>query len=199
MSEDVEAILGPGVRATGGGPEGWLEQTERFLELLRVRNRQVNLVSRKTADEVVRRHALPSLATLRLVPPDTPLRWLDIGSGGGFPGMVLKILRPQVRIDFVEATRKKCEFLEECVEALELADARVHWCRIEKPTEELQERAPFDLAVARAVGSEDRIRQAGHRLLRKGGAVWVFAEPGSGDEVVGTDATGRAVTALKKL
>ena len=76
--------------------------------------------SRASADRALEAHVLPSLATLLLIPPEEEYRVLDVGSGGGFPGIPLGILRPRVRLDLVEATRKKCRFLEECVRELGL-------------------------------------------------------------------------------
>jgi 16S rRNA (guanine527-N7)-methyltransferase len=169
-----------------------------FLALLIERNEAVNLVSRRTAPEVVERQVLPSLAGLRVIPPGRALRVLDIGSGGGFPGIPLRILRPEARMDLVDATRNKCRFLEDCITELGWEDDQVHWCRIEVPTEDLTARAPFDLALARAVGDEDRIARAATRLVRPGGAgVWVFAHPGDGEPFL--DSAGNPVTALRRI
>jgi len=168
-----------------------------FLGLLIRRNAAVNLISRRTAAEVVDRQVLPSLAVLKLIPPEEPLRLLDIGTGGGFPGIPVRILRPQVRIDLVEATRNKCRFLEECLAQQGWEEARVHWCRVEAPTEDLTARAPFDLAVARAVGDDERIARSATPLLRSGGGCWAFAPPAEGDPF--HDAAGTPVTALRRI
>jgi 16S rRNA (guanine527-N7)-methyltransferase len=169
-----------------------------FLGLLLARNASVNLVSRRTAAEVLERQVLPSLAALRLVPPDAAVRVLDVGTGGGFPGIPLRILRPGVRLDLVDATRNKCRFLEECVGRLGWEDARVHWCRIETPADSLRERGPFELILARAVGREDLIRRALSGLLAETGSAWAFAPPGEG-EIEWTSTTGEPLTGLRRL
>lgn len=162
-----------------GAPPGWAERMARYVELLRERNRRVNLVSRKSVDRVVSEQILPSLAALRVVPAGADLRVLDVGSGGGLPGIPLGIVRPEARIDLVEATRKKAEFLEEAVRVAGLRDPRVHGCRIEQPSPELLSRAPFDVALARAVGDQRRLSRAVRPLLSAGGALWTFVAPGT--------------------
>lgn len=148
-------------------------------------NDRVNLVSRRSADTVLEHQLLPSLGTLRIVPPGGHPRVLDVGSGGGFPGLPLAILRPQAEVHLLEATRKKCGFLKEVVRALALDNARVHWGRIEEPPPALLSRAPFDAAVARAVGHPDKIAAAAAKLLAPGGALWTFRAPGTGaDEIL---------------
>lgn len=196
--EEVRRALGPIVAREGGGPAGWAERLSAFLGLLQRRNAAVNLVSRRTAGEALARHVLPSLAALRLVKPGVSLRLLDIGSGGGFPGIPIRILRPDVRLDLVEATRNKCRFLRECIDFLEWKDAAVHWCRIETPTEELIRRAPFDLAVARAVGQEELLGRAVEPLLREGREAWAFARPGEG-EIEWVGQAGEPLTSLRRL
>jgi 16S rRNA (guanine527-N7)-methyltransferase len=107
------------------------------------------------------------------------MRVLDIGSGAGLPGIPLAILRPAIRIDLVDATQKKCEFLEAAVVAAAVTDAQVHWCRIERPTAELRARGPFDVSLARAVGEPARLGRAVRPLLSTDGALWTYVAPGT--------------------
>lgn len=196
----VRAVLGAVVEREGGAPEGWAAAMARFLERLRARNRFVNLVSRATIDRVLEEQALPSLAALRLLRPDDRRRVLDIGSGGGFPGIPLKILRPGIRLDLVEATGKKAAFLSECITELRFDGAAAHWCRIERPSAELSSRAPFDLALARSVGQEEVVAKAGARLLSPDGALWVYSgRPASGpEEIEWRSMEGQWLTTLRR-
>jgi 16S rRNA (guanine(527)-N(7))-methyltransferase RsmG len=199
-ADRVLAALGPVVEREGGGPAGWEGRIAWFLDELTHWNERSGLVSRSSLGALLETHTLQSLAVLRVVPVDRDVRVLDIGSGGGFPGIPLGILRPRVRLDLVEATRKKCRFLERCVQGLDLRDARVHWCRIEAPTEPLRGRAPFDVAVARAVGHEELIARASGALLDPQGQTWVFTAPDeSGDVLPWTDAHGETITALRSI
>ncbi|MGQ0720497.1 MAG: 16S rRNA (guanine(527)-N(7))-methyltransferase RsmG [Candidatus Eiseniibacteriota bacterium] len=179
-AERVRTVLGRLLEREGGAPAGWDAAIAHFVEFLELRNRGVNLVSRKTAGEILERQVLPSLAVLRVVPPGQPIRVLDVGSGGGFPGIPLKIVRPRVRLDLVDSTRKKCDFLKACVVELGFEDCAIHWCRIEQPGDTLRGRAPFDRVFARAVGGPDLLRRAAPGLLAPGGEAWVFAAPREG-------------------
>jgi len=189
------------VEREGGAHEGWEEELRSFLRLLRIKNKAVNLVSRASIDRLVELQVLPSLAGLPLLPVDRSLRVLDIGSGGGFPGIVLRILRPKIRLDLVEATQKKARFLEECVRELGFEDAAVHACRIETPSHKLLARSGFDIAFARAVGQEEALASSVKPLLRKGAALWAFSiDPRPGEEFRSWDASdGRRLTGLRRL
>lgn len=195
----VRDRLGPLVAREGGAPEGWAERLVTYLELLRGRNRLVNLVSRKTVESALDRHVAPSLAALRLAPRGQHPRILDVGSGGGFPGIPLQILRPEARVDLLDATRKKCDFLEECVSGLGLLDTRVHWCRVEEPSETLLARSPFSRIVARAVGNDVLLARSARALLAESGEAWVFAAAGSDGGYDWADTDGSAVTALRRI
>ena len=173
----LEAQLRPCLRASGPLPDDWSERLARYLTLLVDWNQRVNLVSRRSIDRVVEEQLLPSLAALLVVPPAKDMKILDVGSGGGFPGIPLAILRPQASVELVEATRKKCAFLEAAIREIPAANVAVHWCRIEAPTEQLRARAPFDLAFARAVGNPDAVGAATKRLLTRGGSLWAYVSP----------------------
>jgi 16S rRNA (guanine(527)-N(7))-methyltransferase RsmG len=189
------------VERQGGGPKDWEREMEKFLDLLRSRNRVVNLVSRVSMDRVVELQVIPSLAGLLVLEPGSARRVLDIGSGGGFPAIPLKILRPSIRLDLVEATQKKARFLSDCMEKMGFDDARVHACRIEKPSLELRDRAPFDVAFARAVGQEDIVSRSVRPLLEFGAPLWTFSSGARSGEASLTWAgmDGRTITCLRRL
>jgi 16S rRNA (guanine527-N7)-methyltransferase len=160
-------------------PGDWPKRLETYLDLLWQWNTKVNLVSRRSADRLLDGQLVPSLAALLEVPPQEPLRVLDVGSGGGFPGIPLAILRPNAQVDLVDATRKKCDFLQVAAAAIGLTGTEVHWCRIEAPAPALQARAPFDVGFGRALGTPERVGAAAKRLLRKQGRFWIFVPPGT--------------------
>ena len=199
-ARDVEAAVGAMVAREGGAPDDWSVLLARYLELLLEWNRRVNLVSRRSIDRVLETQLRPSLASLLLVKPEGAVRVLDVGSGGGFPGIPLRILRPNARLDLVEARRKKCDFLSECLRSLDLADSRVHWCRVEEPSASLSERQPFDLVLARGVGASDRLAKASVPLLSPGGSAWVFADPEEHpDGMIWSDESGLPLTCLRRV
>lgn len=107
-------------------------------------NEQLNLTRHTTFDKFVQRDVVDSLQIAQLVPPD--LRVLDVGSGGGTPGLILAICRPDLRVALCEATQKKARVLQAMVDELGLS-VDVFGCRVE----ELLPMRPFDVLLARAV------------------------------------------------
>lgn len=122
---------------------------ERFVDLVVAENERQNLISPATVATIWERHVVDSLQLLTIVPGDAG-RWLDIGTGGGFPGMVLAIAGAQP-ILMVEPRRKRAEFLSACVAELELADARVAARKVE------QVEWTADVITARAVASVENL------------------------------------------
>jgi len=137
-------IYGPEdfVRDTGVSRET-LENLRIYAETLVKWNKKVNLVSRSTIDGLWHRHFLDSAQLYPLFPPNSQVL-IDLGSGAGFPGLVLAIMGcPQVHM--VEADRRKSEFLREVVR-LTAAPAQIHNSRIEA-----LEPFPVDIVTARAL------------------------------------------------
>ena len=106
-----------------------LERLNLFVDLLTAWNRRINLVGRDTMGDVWRRHILDSAQLYALIPPSARIL-VDLGSGGGFPGLVLAILgAPQVHL--VEADQRKAVFLREAIR-ITGATATVHAVRLDR-------------------------------------------------------------------
>jgi 16S rRNA (guanine527-N7)-methyltransferase len=126
-----------------------LTDFERYAALLARWQKAQNLVARGTLDQVWERHFADSAQLLALAPDAR--RWLDLGSGAGFPGMVVAILlkgREGARVDLIESNARKCAFLD-AVRRETGAPARVHALRIEDAANQLD--GPFDAVTARAL------------------------------------------------
>ncbi|MBW3561671.1 MAG: 16S rRNA (guanine(527)-N(7))-methyltransferase RsmG [Actinobacteria bacterium] len=123
-----------------------------------------NLVSPRAAAELESRHVPECLALARML-PDGAGRLVDVGSGGGLPGIVIAIARPDLRVTLVESTRKKADFLRATTRALEL-DVEV----VNERAETLS--GDFDLATARAVAPLGRLIPWVVPLLRPGGRLF---------------------------
>lgn len=125
-----------------------------------------NLVSRQALAELRTRHVPESVAFAQSLSAG-PARLLDIGTGGGFPGLVAAIVRPDLDVELLDATRKKADFLRRVAEQLELGVA-VHHGRAEDLA-----RGPlggaFDHVSARAVAALDRLVVLALPFLRPGG------------------------------
>jgi len=130
-----------------------------------------NLVSKQARVELRPRHLAESVAFTALLPA-TSRRILDIGSGGGFPGMVVAILRPDADVHLLDSTRKKADFLRAVADDLGVA-VTVHNGR----AEELARTAlagTFDVVTARAVASLDRLIPWTLPFLRPGGELFAI-------------------------
>jgi len=122
-----------------------LERLEKLIDLLREENQRQNLVSRTTLDAVWCRHLVDSAQLLVHVPRETSGAWLDLGTGAGFPGLVIAILCPEMSVQMVESRSRRAEWLERACVKLGLEQAEV----VGKRVETLHE-SKFDVISARA-------------------------------------------------
>lgn len=135
-----------------------MSRLQTYESLLRKWQNSINLVANSTLGDVWRRHFQDS-AQLAAMAPETATRWLDLGSGGGFPGLVVAILlrdRPGFSMHLVESDQRKCIFLREAAR-LTGAPVTVHACRIEdfRPAEGWQP----DVISARALAPLEKLLQ----------------------------------------
>jgi 16S rRNA (guanine527-N7)-methyltransferase len=121
---------------------------QRYMKILRHWNEKLNLTAIRDPLEILYRHFCESMYAAIAVPVELG-RLADIGSGAGFPGIPLKIVRPELELFLVDSNIKKGTFLAEVVRDLELANTRVLISRYEELSEEL---APLDFVCSRAVG-----------------------------------------------
>ena len=125
LTTDVE--LAKGATATKLSPTQ-LENISTYIDILLRWNAHVNLTSVRTPEEIVTRHFGESLFAARNlfpVPNGKGLQLIDVGSGGGFPGLPIKLWAPRNRLTLIESNRKKVTFLREIIRALKLTDAEV--------------------------------------------------------------------------
>lgn len=140
------------------------EQISRFRALdtlYRDWNAKVNLVSRKDIDNLYLHHVLHSLAIAKVIHFNEGAEILDIGTGGGFPGIPLAILMPGVKFHLIDGTLKKIKVVEDVIQSLELKNAKAHQIR----AEELKG-VRYDFVVTRAVAELNQLRLWSQRLLK---------------------------------
>ncbi len=133
-------------------------------------NQRVNLTAIKDPNDAWRRLITDSLTLLPGL-EDLPqgARVIDIGTGGGLPGMPLAIARPDLAFTLLDATGKKVEFLKACVSALKLENVSVIQDRAEKLGHDPAHRQQYDLATIRAVGRVAEIAEYGLPMIKVGG------------------------------
>jgi 16S rRNA (guanine527-N7)-methyltransferase len=100
-------------------------------------------------------------------------RWADLGSGAGFPGLVLAAMFPELTVDLVESRRKRCVFLQQVLLEAEVEPERVRVC---SQRAETLEPGVYDGVVARAFAAPAEVLRHAQRLLRPGGVVVLFLQ-----------------------
>lgn len=144
------------------------EQFQTYLDLLNEWNKKINLTALKEPEEILEKHFLDSVLILRLVriPPGAKL--IDVGTGAGFPGVPLKILRPDLDLTLMDGLNKRLIFLEALLKALSVPAELVH-ARAEEGGRMPQYRTKFDFATARAVARLPVLCEYCLPFLRDGG------------------------------
>lgn len=145
-----------------------LEKFRIYLEELLHWNRSVNLTRITYPEEVVVKHFLDSLTCLRALPLADGERVLDVGSGAGFPGVPLRIVR-DIRLVLLDSSRKRVEFLQHLCRELGLADVEVLHGRAEDLGRREGYREAFAVVLARAVASLDVLAEYCLPLTAQGG------------------------------
>ena len=147
-------------------PRETLDRLTAYAELLVARNEQLNLVAESTLSDLWRRHFLDSAQLVEQI-PSAARTMVDLGTGAGFPGLVVAILlRDDPRfhgfhMNLVEATQKKCRFLEEVVSATQ-APVKVHWSRAEDM------RMSADVVMARALAPLKKLLRVAFPFFKTG-------------------------------
>jgi len=142
------------------------EQTARFAQLeplYRTWNAMINVISRQDIENLMERHVLHSLAIAKAISFKPFTSVLDLGTGGGFPGIPLAILYPEVKFTLVDGTGKKITVVKEVAAALGLQNVTALHAR----AEDLKTNAAFDFVLSRGVAPLDKLLGWSHRLLKK--------------------------------
>lgn len=124
------------------------DQFARYLKMLQQHNELINLTAITETDNIIASHFQDSLALSKFVDCNSLAMIADVGTGGGFPGIPLKIAFPHLKVILIEVTKKKIEFLNLVIDTLELTDIQVHdmdWRTFIRKTD-----YPIDLFVSRA-------------------------------------------------
>ena len=137
--------------ANGFNPEPMRnERLAFFAQLVTEKNKTVNLISRKDVESIIENHIFISAYITKFL-PDKMTRFLDIGTGGGLPGIPLAIMRPELRGVLADSTGKKIDAVKEFIDKLKLSNVIAENSRVEDPAFIEKHKGTFDLIVSRAV------------------------------------------------
>jgi len=140
-----------------------LDKFGRLASLYDDWNSKINVISRKDIDQIYERHVLHSLAIARVIRFKPGTAVLDVGTGGGFPGIPLAIFFPETRFMLVDSIGKKIKVVNEVALALNLTNVRAKHFRVEEVKEQ------FDFVVSRAVTAFPKfVDMAGSKVKVKG-------------------------------
>lgn len=171
-----------------------LQQLAAYLFLMLETNKKFNLTAIKEPEQAWQRHIVDSLT---LVPG--LIEWpagstiIDVGTGGGLPGIPLAIVLPHLKVTLLETTGKKAKFCQQAVDELGLTNITVINDRAENLGQHMQYREKYDMAVSRAVGPMRILLEFMLPLVKIGGWMYALKGPALEQELV---AAGEALTKL---
>ena len=129
--------------------ENQILKLEKFYELLVIWNEKINLTTILKEEDVYLKHFYDSLSLIKVIDLNKELTLLDVGTGAGFPGIVLKIVFPNLKITLLDSMNKRISYLNEIIKELDLKDIDTVCSRAEDYA--LKNREKYDIVVCRAV------------------------------------------------
>lgn len=185
----MEEIISAGLEALGltsRVPADAPEKLARYGHMLLEKNQVMNLTAIREPDAVARMHFLDCAALLRFCDFEGKTL-IDVGTGAGFPGMVLKMLVPSLEVTLLDSLNKRLDWLEETCGALELDGIRTLHARAEEQALEKGFRDSFDFAAARAVADLRVLCELCLPYVKVGGRFLAMKSAGSGEELAGAE------------
>lgn len=155
---------------------------QKYMELLIEWNEKLNLTAITEPGEILEKHFLDSLTLLLVCKPKESGKLLDVGTGAGFPGVPLKIMRPDLQVTLLDGSNKRLNFLGELCGELGIECKRVHK-RAEEAGLDKNMRESFDLVTARAVAQLRVLSEYCLPLVKMKGFFVAMKGPGAGDEL----------------
>ncbi|HQY53001.1 MAG TPA: 16S rRNA (guanine(527)-N(7))-methyltransferase RsmG [Ignavibacteria bacterium] len=148
-------------------PDFYLSNFEKYQDLILDWNKKINLISRKS--ESIEDHILNSIFFLTKFKINNGQKIADIGTGGGFPGIPLKILYPEIELTLIDSIQKKVTVLEDVIMKMNFKDTKAVWARAEELSMNKIYRNKYDIVISKAVATLDKLYLWGKNFLKKDG------------------------------
>ena len=142
-------------------------QLETYYKMLIEKNKVINLTTITKEEDVYLKHFYDSLTLTKVIDLNKKETLCDLGTGAGFPGIVLKIVFPNLKITLVDSLNKRIEFLKEVIKCLSLKDIEAKSQRIEDFSKDNKEK--YDILTTRAVAKTNKILELGVQALKVNG------------------------------
>lgn len=149
------------------------EKFNIYMEMLVEYNKNINLTAIKNKDEIVSRHFLDSISILNYK-INYNSKLCDVGSGAGFPGIPIKIIRDDINIDLIESVSKKTKFLNDIINILNLDNIKVINMRVEELARNKIYREKYDYVVSRAMARLNELLELSFPLVKVTGKYIAF-------------------------
>lgn len=158
------------------------EQFQIYLDLLLERNTVMNLTAITDPEEAVIKHFVDSLTLLKALEIKKNAKVIDVGTGAGFPGIPLKIMRPDIELTLLDSLNKRLVFLREVCDAIGIEAETIHK-RAEEAGKDTKLRESFDVATARAVANMNILAEYCIPLIKMKGYFAAMKGPSLPDEL----------------
>lgn len=169
--------------------EGKVQMLFRYYEMVTEKNKVMNLTSITEENEFITKHIIDSLSIVKSIDLDAVLQddetcsMIDIGTGAGFPGMVLKIVFPKLKVTLFDSLKKRLNFLDEVISELGLDGILTLHGRAEDFGHSKECRESFDFAFSRAVANMSSLSEYCLPFVKVGGAFAAYKSSDSNDEI----------------
>lgn len=160
-----------------------MDQLNRLAELLKEKSEALNLFSKGDREKLSSKHIPDSLAVLNFWELPENARVMDIGTGGGLPGLALALSCSEALFTLVDAREKKVDAVRDIAEALNLSNVRCLAGRFEELAHDPDEREQFDTVTARAVAPLPVLLEYASGFLKAGGTLYAWKGPGYEEEL----------------
>lgn len=166
LKRQIQAL---GLQADGFDTDGRAEKFREYMELLLEWNQKINLTAIVVPEEIISKHFTDSLTVLTQTEIENGAALLDVGTGAGFPGVPLKIMRPDIGLTLLDSLNKRVKFLEELTARLGLDSVRTVHARAEDAAHDPKHRGKYDIVCARAVAKLSVLAEYCIPFVKNGG------------------------------